>query len=91
MGMFMSEFLVVGSTFGRAPWLALILAFSASSLALGALVLRLQGMAFGAPIRFDRSRGGEPRALPIMGHFAPLLTAGVCFPPPIVDVVPARR
>ena len=48
MGVFMSEFLIVSSTFERAPWVALPLVFGLL-VALGALVLRLQGMAFGAP------------------------------------------
>src|SRR5271166_3080870 len=81
MGMFMSEFLIVGSTFERAPWLALILAFGLL-VALGALVLRLQGMAFGAPT--GSTAPAKASALPIMGHFALVLTAGVYLPPPIV-------
>ena len=45
----------------------------------GALLLRLQGLAFGEP-----SPGGAPsRAsyLPMLGHLALVLAAGVFFPP----------
>ncbi len=81
MGVFMSEFLIVSSTFERAPWLALLLAFGLL-LALGALVLRLQGMAFGAPT--GSTAATKSSALPILAHFALVLTAGVWLPPPLV-------
>ena len=48
LGMFMSEFLVVSSTFARAPLLAIPLV-AGLLIAFGALLLRLQGMAFGEP------------------------------------------
>src|SRR5436305_12262088 len=48
LGIFMSEFLVVSSTFGRAPFLVLILAFGIL-VALGGLFLRLGTIAFGEP------------------------------------------
>ena len=48
LGMFMSEFLVVSSTFARAPWLAIPLVVGLL-VAFGALLLRLHGMAFGEP------------------------------------------
>ena len=48
LGIFMSEFLVVSSTFAREPWLAIILAFGIL-VALGGLFLRLNAIAFGAP------------------------------------------
>jgi hydrogenase-4 component F len=81
MGVFMSEFLIVSSTFERAPWLALLLGLGLL-VALGALVLRLQGMAFGAPVG---SRAPvKASALPILVHFALVLIAGVYLPPPIV-------
>ena len=81
MGVFMSEFLIVSSTFERAPWLALLLGVGLL-VALGALVLRLQGMAFGAPIG-SRAQA-KASALPTMAHFALVLIAGVYLPPPIV-------
>src|SRR5690242_9705461 len=48
LGIFMSEFLVVSSTFAREPWLATILVIGIL-LALGALFLRLGTIAFGEP------------------------------------------
>ena len=81
MGVFMSEFLIVSSTFERAPWLALVLTFGLL-IALGALVLRMQGMAFGAP---TGSRApAKASAAPILAHFALVLAAGVYLPPPLV-------
>ena len=44
----MSEFLLVTSTFARAPGLAVVLGLSLL-VALGALLLRLNGLAFGEP------------------------------------------
>ena len=61
-GVFMSEFLVVTTSFARMPILALILVFGLL-LAFGALLLRLTGVAFGAP--------SEPNA-PMHGSLAPL-------------------
>jgi hydrogenase-4 component F len=81
MGVFMSEFLIVSSTFERAPWLALLLGFGLL-IALGALVLRLQGMAFGVPI--GSRAPAKASALPIVAHFTLVLIAGVYLPPPIV-------
>jgi hydrogenase-4 component F len=77
-GIFTSEFLVVSSTFAREPLLAIPLVFGLI-LALGALWLRVQAMAFGDP-----SPGVEPAHasyLPMFGHLALVLTAGVFFPP----------
>src|SRR5713226_5897453 len=48
MGLFMTEFLIVTSTFAREPALAVVLGLSLL-VALGALVLRLNGLAFGDP------------------------------------------
>ena len=81
MGVFMSEFLIVSSTFQRAPWLALPLA-SGLLIALGALILRLQGMAFGAPT--GSTEPAKASAAPILAHFALVLTAGVYLPSPLV-------
>ena len=49
-GVFMSEFLIVSSTFARAPVLAVVLVIGLL-VAFGALMLRLHGMAFGEPQR----------------------------------------
>ena len=48
LGIFMSEFLVVSSTFAREPWLAIVLAVGIL-VALGGLFLRLNTIAFGEP------------------------------------------
>ena len=53
LGIFMSEFLVVSSTFAREPWLAIILVFGIL-VALGGLFLRLNTIAFGRAARPDR-------------------------------------
>jgi hydrogenase-4 component F len=80
-GMFMSEFLVVSSTFARAPWLAIPLVVGLL-VAFGALLLRLHGMAFGkpsgdvAPIKAS--------SLPIGAHFGLVLMAGIWLPPSLV-------
>ena len=50
LGIFMSEFLVVSSTFAREPLLALPLV-AGLLIGFGALMLRMQGLAFGAPGR----------------------------------------
>jgi hydrogenase-4 component F len=77
-GIFTSEFLVVSSTFARQPLLAIPLVFGLL-IAFGALLLRLQGLAFGEP-----SPGAEPAKasyLPMFSHLALVVVAGVFFPP----------
>jgi hydrogenase-4 component F len=80
-GVFMSEFLVVTSTFGRAPVLALLLVFGLL-IALGALVLRLNHMAFGEP------RGNvapsDMSCAPMVAHLGLALAAGIYLPAPLV-------
>ncbi|MGE5723167.1 MAG: hydrogenase 4 subunit F [Sphingomonadales bacterium] len=80
-GIFMSEFLVVSSTFARNAWLALPLVFGLL-VAVGALILRLTGLAFGTP------EGSMERAkasfVPMYVHFALVLGAGLYLPPPVV-------
>jgi len=77
-GIFTSEFLVVSSTFARAPLLAaplvcgLILAF-------GALLLHLQGLAFGQPT--PGTAPAHASYLPMVAHFGLVLAAGIYFPP----------
>jgi len=81
-GIFTSEFLVVSSTFARQPLLALPLVFGLI-IAFGALLLKVQGMAFGEP-----SPGTAPTKasyLPMFGHLALVLAAGVFFPPLITQ------
>jgi hydrogenase-4 component F len=81
MGVFMSEFLILTSTFARAPWLALPLAFGLL-LALGALLFRAQTMAFGEPAG-STAKATSP-SWPILAHFALVLIAGVWLPQPLV-------
>jgi hydrogenase-4 component F len=81
LGIFMSEFLVVSSTFARQPWLALVLVLGVL-VAFGGLFLRLGSIAFGPP------RGStEPvhaSYVPMFTHFAIVLLAGVYLPQPMV-------
>ncbi|WP_028747028.1 hydrogenase 4 subunit F [Rhizobium mesoamericanum] len=82
MGIFMSEFLIVSSTFATHPLLAIPLVFGLL-VAFGALLLRLTGVAFGQP------RGsfapGEASYLPMYAHLALVLGAGIYLPPPLVS------
>lgn len=81
MGIFMSEFLVVSSTFAREPLLAIPLVFGIL-LAFGALLLRLTNVAFGEP----RGPVGPVEAsyVPLYAHLALVLVAGVYLPAPLV-------
>jgi hydrogenase-4 component F len=81
LGIFMSEFLVVSSTFARQPLLAVPLVFGLL-LAFGALLLRLIGMAFGEPSRSE----GEVKAsmLPVYAHLSLVLLAGIYLPSHLV-------
>ena len=81
LGIFASEFLVVSSTFARAPWLAIILVFGLL-VGLAALFLRLNTVAFGEP----RGKSGETHAsyAPMFAHLALVLLAGVYMPPALV-------
>ncbi len=81
LGIFMSEFLVVSSTFAREPLLAIPLVAGLLT-GFGALMLRMQGLAFGAP-----SSGGvavEASYAPMFAHLALVLLAGVWLPGPLV-------
>jgi hydrogenase-4 component F len=81
LGIFMSEFLVVSSTFGRAPWLVLILVFGIL-VALGALFLRLNTIAFGEPR--GSSEPAQASYVPMFAHLAIVFLAGIYLPPPLV-------
>ncbi|HLH93301.1 MAG TPA: hydrogenase 4 subunit F [Xanthobacteraceae bacterium] len=82
LGIFMSEFLVVTSTFARAPWLALVLV-AGILLGVAALLLRLNGIAFGEP----RGAAAPAKAsyVPMFAHLALVLLAGVYMPPILVS------
>ncbi len=81
LGIFMSEFLVVSSTFAREPWLALPLVFGIL-VGVGALFLRLNTIAFGEP----RGASAEAKAsyVPMFAHLALVFCAGIYLPPPVV-------
>ncbi|MEO8113973.1 MAG: hydrogenase 4 subunit F [Phenylobacterium sp.] len=81
MGVFMSEFLVVSSTFARQPLLAIPLVFGLL-LAFGALVLRLQQVAFGEAK--GESHPVSASYAPLVLHLGLVLVAGVYLPPAIV-------
>ncbi len=80
-GIFMSEFLVLTSTFAAAPLLAAALGLGLLA-AFGALLLRLNGICFGAV----RGPVGpvEASMLPLFAHLALVLMAGIWLPPPLV-------
>lgn len=81
LGIFMSEFLVVSSTFARQPLLALPLVLGLL-VAFGALLLRVHGVAFGEPT--GESQPVQASYLPMLGHLALVLMAGIYLPPPLV-------
>lgn len=81
LGIFMSEFLVVSSTFARQPWLAVVLVIGIL-IAFGGLFLRLSSIAFGEP----RGSTGPAHAsyVPMFAHFAIVFGAGIYLPPALV-------
>ena len=81
MGIFMSEFLIVSSTFARQPLLALLVVFGLL-IAFGALLLRLNEIAFGKPI--GSSAPVEASYVPLFAHLGLVLTAGIYLPAPLV-------
>jgi hydrogenase-4 component F len=81
LGIFTSEFLVVSSTFARAPALALVLVFG-MLVGLAALFLRLNGIAFGE-VR-GPSEQAKASYLPMFAHLGLVLIAGIYLPPALV-------
>ncbi|MBI1868095.1 MAG: hydrogenase 4 subunit F [Methylocystis sp.] len=81
LGIFMSEFLVVSSTFARQPLLAIPLVFGLL-VAFGALLTRITGLAFGEPA------GGagkvEASFVPLFAHLSLVLAAGLYLPSHLV-------
>jgi hydrogenase-4 component F len=81
LGIFMSEFLVVSSTFARAPALAIILVFGLL-VGLAGLFLRVNSIAFGEP------RGSNAKAqasyVPMFTHLAIVFAVGIYMPPALV-------
>ncbi len=81
LGVFMSEFLIVSSTFAREPLLAIPLVFGLL-VAFGALTLRMTSLAFGEPA--GEQRPVQASIAPLFAHLALVLTAGVYLPQPLV-------
>ena len=81
MGIFMSEFLILSSSFARVPALAVLLALGLL-VALGALLYRLNGMAFGA--EQGSSAPAQASFVPMFTHLGLVLAAGIYLPPPLV-------
>jgi hydrogenase-4 component F len=91
LGIFMSEFLVVTSTFARAPLLAIVLVsgilIGVAALflrlnAIAALNLRLHGLVFG-----EAPAGTAPTKasfVPLFAHLGLVLVAGIYLPGPLV-------
>jgi hydrogenase-4 component F len=81
LGIFMSEFLVVSSTFARNPLLALVLV-GGLLVGFGALLLRVQGLAFGEPM--GSTAPVQASYVPTGMHLGLVLMAGIYLPPPLV-------
>jgi hydrogenase-4 component F len=81
LGLFMSEFLVVSSTFAREPLLAVPLVLGLL-VGFGALILRLNQVAFGEPR--GPSAPAQASFVPMYAHLALVFVAGIYLPPPLV-------
>jgi len=81
LGIFMSEFLVVSSTFSHAPWLTVILVLGII-IALGGLLLRVGSVMFGEPK--GSTAPAEASYVPMFTHLALVLMAGIYLPPGLV-------
>ncbi|KAB2874551.1 MAG: hydrogenase 4 subunit F [Bauldia sp.] len=81
LGIFMSEFLVISSTFAREPLLAIPLV-GGLLVGFGALFLRLNSIAFGEPT--GSTAPVEASYVPMFLHFALVFVAGVYLPPTLV-------
>jgi hydrogenase-4 component F len=80
-GAFMSEFLILTSTFAREPLLALAAAFGLL-VAFGALLLRLQNVLFGAPSAPDNKVSAS--SVPLIVHLSLVLVAGLYLPAELI-------
>jgi hydrogenase-4 component F len=81
LGIFMSEFLVVTSTFARQPLLAIPLVLGLL-VAFGALLWRVSSLAFGAPT--GKVEPVKASYVPMFVHLALVLGAGLYLPPALV-------
>ena len=80
-GIFTSEFLLVTSTFARAPWLAILLV-AGLMIAFSALMVRLHGMAFGATDKHYSL--AAYRLAPMALHLTLVAIAGLYLPAAVV-------
>jgi hydrogenase-4 component F len=81
MGIFMTEFLIVTSSFARQPVLAVLLGLSLL-VALGALLLRLNAVAFGDP--YGSNAPSKASFVPVFAHFGLVFAAGIWLPRELV-------
>jgi hydrogenase-4 component F len=81
LGLFMTEFLIVSSTFARQPLLAILVVLGLL-IAFGALLLRLSEAAFG-PATGDTS-AVKASYVPLFAHLALVFVAGIYLPGPLV-------
>jgi hydrogenase-4 component F len=81
LGIFMSEFLIVTSTFAREPLLALLVVFGLL-VAFGALFWRLNEVAFGEVI--GKSSPVRASYAPLFAHLGLVLAAGIHMPAALV-------
>jgi len=81
LGIFMSEFLIVTSTFAREPLLAIPLVLGLL-IAFGALMLRVSEIAFGEPV--GSMARVEASYVPMFSHLALVALAGIYLPSPLV-------
>lgn len=81
LGVFMSEFLIVSSTITRQALLAIPLVLGLL-VAFGAVMLRLNGLAFGEPS--GNMAPGQASYLPMFGHLVLVAIAGLYLPPQLV-------
>jgi hydrogenase-4 component F len=77
-GVFMSEFLILTTTFARAPWLAVLPALGLL-IAFGALLWRLQDLLFGEPT--EPAHPVKASSIPLLIHMTLVLIAGIYLPP----------
>jgi len=81
LGVFMSEFLLVSSTFPRAPLITIALVFGLL-VAFGALMLRTHEMAFGEPQ--GNTQPTHASFVPLFVHLALVFIAGIFIPSAVV-------
>jgi len=80
-GVFTSEFLVVSSAFAREPLLAIPLVIGLL-ISIGALFLRLNGLAFGTPM--GSTAPNRMSHVPLLVHIGLVLMIGIFLPGPMV-------